>query len=730
MRSYTKQLTSRAGLCAGLALTVSLASAGDKSALSKSAADISAPTTKMQKQVSPSTAEKRAIIRQSQGELGHTVARQWNEILLDSIRKDFARPTIHARNLYHTSAGMWDAWAAYDEQADQVLHIEKLTSDDVQADREEAISFAMYRILRHRFLTSPAAVFMFPEYDLLMDELGYDKSYTGLVGDDAASLGNRIAQTIIQFGLTDGSNEAAGFDNLVYEPVNEPLFPDFPGNPDITDVNRWQPLALQFFVDQSGNPIPLGYPDFLSPEWGEVAPFSLNNNDLNVYNRDGIDWAVWHDPGAPPYSGTAEGDARYKSGNEMVVVWSSHLDSSDPAMIDISPGAIGNAPLAEVSQEDLYYNFLEGGDWGQGWDMNPATNMPYEPQVVPRGDYGRILAEFWADGPDSETPPGHWFSLLNYVSDHPLQEKRFMGQGPIIDDLEWDVKSYMIMGGGMHDIAIASWSVKGYYDYIRPVSAIRYLADQGQCTDENLPSYNEEGINLIENIIEVVTAETTAPGEKHEALLGNEGKIAVRAWKGPAFIANEETDVAGVGWILAENWWPYQRPSFVTPPFAGYVSGHSTYSRGAAEIMTLLTGSQFFPGGMGEFEAPMNEFLVFEDGPSMDITLQWATYQDASDQCSLSRIWGGIHPPADDLPGRHMGQEIGPEAFTEARRYFNGLKSCPADFQGDGRVNYFDISKFLNAYMSNDQIADMTQDNQVDINDVYEFINAMNTGCP
>ena len=113
----------------------------------------------------------------------------------------------------------------------------------------------------------------------------------------------------------------------------------------------------------------------------------------------------------------------------------------------------------------------------------------------------------------------------------------------------------------------------------------------------------------------------------------------------------------------------------------------------------------------------------------MDITLQWATYQDASDQCSLSRIWGGIHPPADDLPGRHMGQVIGPEAVTEARRYFRGLKSCPADFEGDGSVDFFDISKFLKAYMANDQIADMTMDNQVDVSDIFSFIDAMNTGC-
>jgi hypothetical protein len=132
-------------------------------------------------------------------------------------------------------------------------------------------------------------------------------------------------------------------------------------------------------------------------------------------------------------------------------------------------------------------------------------------------------------------------------------------------------------------------------------------------------------------------------------------------------------DFAGVGWILAENWWPYQRPTFVTPPFSGYISGHSTYSRTAAELLTLFTGDAYFPGGMSEFPAPQNEFLVFEEGPSVDITLEWAKYIDASDQCSLSRLWGGIHPPADDIVGRRIGMELGPEAFAHARDYFNGV---------------------------------------------------------
>ncbi|MEO0404361.1 MAG: vanadium-dependent haloperoxidase, partial [Bacteroidota bacterium] len=279
---------------------------------------------------------------------------------------------------------------------------------------------------------------------------------------------------------------------------------------------------------------------------------------------------------------------------------------------------------------------------------------------------GRILAEFWADGPDSETPPGHWFTIVNYVNDHPDLEKRWNGQGEILSDLEWDVKTYFTLGGTMHDAAVAAWSVKGYYDYIRPVSAIRYMAERGQSSDPLLPNYDPAGFPLVPGYIEQVQPGEELAGTGDE----NVGEIKILAWRGPEYIFNDAIDEAGVGWILAKDWWPYQRPSFVTPPFAGYVSGHSTYSRAAAECLTRITGDPYFPGGIGIFEAPQNEFLVFEDGPSIDIELQWATYRDASDQCSLSRIWGGIHPPADDVPGRQMGLYIGDKAFQKALTYF------------------------------------------------------------
>src|SRR5207244_10683290 len=46
-----------------------------------------------------------------------SVPRRWNEALLDAIRRALPAPTVHARNLFHTSAAMWDAWAVYDPTA-------------------------------------------------------------------------------------------------------------------------------------------------------------------------------------------------------------------------------------------------------------------------------------------------------------------------------------------------------------------------------------------------------------------------------------------------------------------------------------------------------------------------------------------------------------------------------------------------------------------------------------
>ena len=47
--------------------------------------------------------------------------------------------------------------------------------------------------------------------------------------------------------------------------------------------------------------------------------------------------------------------------------------------------------------------------------------------------------------PDSETPPGHWFVLLNTTSDHPMMEKKYRGQGEILDDLPMGCGSRILL---------------------------------------------------------------------------------------------------------------------------------------------------------------------------------------------------------------------------------------------------------------------------------------------
>ncbi|MBT8272494.1 MAG: VCBS repeat-containing protein [Bacteroidia bacterium] len=624
-----------------------------------------------------------------------SIARVWNEALLEAIRGDFARPTVHARNLYHTSIAMYDAWAIYDDRARPFLIgnevngvmtelVDFIPLEDIESSRKKAISYAAYRLLCHRFQNSPGAEESKQKFDLIMSQLGYDTEFdtsTLYEFGNAAFLGNYIAQSIINYGNLDGSREAFGYDNAHYEPINPALAPNFEGNPEIIDPNRWQPLSLEAFIDQSGNLIEGDVIDFLSPEWGDVWPFAMTDEDQISYQRDGNTYRVFNDQSDPPYldnSGNSASSEAYKWGFSLVSVWGSHLDANDGVLWDISPKSIGNIdPSTFPTSYDQYpdfYNLIDGGDISPGHAVNPITQNAYSEQLVPRGDYARVLAEFWADGPDSETPPGHWFTILNYVNDNPSFEKRFAGEGDILDPLEWDVKAYFILGGAMHDAAISAWSIKGWYDYIRPISAIRYMADNGQSSNESLPNYDPEGIPLRDGYIELVASGDPLSGMFDQHV----GKIKLYTWRGHAFIENTETDEAGVGWILAENWWPYQRPTFVTPPFAGYVSGHSTYSRAAAEVMTSITGSPYFPNGLGEFQAKQNKFLVFEEGPSMDIILQWATYRDASDQCSLSRIWGGIHPPADDIPGRIIGEKVGVDAYDFAVPYFNSSTTSDA----------------------------------------------------
>jgi hypothetical protein len=544
---------------------------------------------------------------------------------------------------------MWDAWAAYDRSASGYLINEKDTAADVTAARNEAISYAAYRVLTERYIKAVGASESLSEFDDLMDALGYPLTTTTTEGSSPAAVGNRIAKAIIDAGLKDGSNESGGYADPSYKPVNSPLIVDQPGAGNVSDPNRWQPLQIAHMISQNGIPVTNGVQQAVGPGWGFTTSFGLPFGGTN---------GVPIDPGPPPKLGDPQTDQELKNEIVEVIRDSSMLDPTENLTIDISPGVRGNNDLATND--------------GQGHSVNPVTGKAYAPDIVNEGDFGRVMAEFWADGPNSETPPGHWNVLANLASDGLAPNLRIGGTGPVVDRLQWDVKLYLALNASVHDAAIAAWGLKGYYDSARPISLVRYMAGLGQSSDPAGPAYNKEGLPLVPGLIEVITAQSSAPGQRHEGLAAHVGEIAIKAWAGNP--ADPKTQVGGVKWILGSTWVPYQLPTFVTPSFPAYASGHSSFSRAAAEVLTSFTGSEYFPGGLATYTIKAGS-LKFEAGPTADVHLEWATYYDAADQAGQSRLWGGIHIQADDFTGRRMGAQCGKSAWTLALRYFEGKVS-------------------------------------------------------
>jgi len=150
------------------------------------------------------------------------------------------------------------------------------------------------------------------------------------------------------------------------------------------------------------------------------------------------------------------------------------------------------------------------------------------------------------------------------------------------------------------------------------------------------------------------------------------------AWKGP---------YQGTGRVNISEWRPYQASNFVTPAFAGYTSGHSTFSAAASETLRLFFGNDRYrgpschliPKGASLFEPKSNLLPGISDRPNKgpntpgyvpreDVIICWDTFTAASDQSGISRLYGGIHVKADDTAGQKLGRQIGRDVFKKAKR--------------------------------------------------------------
>jgi ASPIC/UnbV protein/VCBS repeat protein/uncharacterized protein DUF6851 len=240
---------------------------------------------------------------------GRSIARIWDEAAL-AVQPANDSPAVQARNLFHLSAAMWDAWVAYEPRGTGYFVKEKHRASDVRSAQEAAISYAAYRLLLWRASYGADVAPAFRRLTETLRSLCYRPGFVSTRGDSPAELGNRIAAAAVAFGRRDGSLEREHYVDSSYAPVNEPLVVSQPGTT-MHDGTFWQPLAFGQIVVKGGLPIAAKVQSFVGSQWGHVRGFAL------PAVKDGLPI----DPGAPPIGNSTS--TPYKQAALDVIRWSS-----------------------------------------------------------------------------------------------------------------------------------------------------------------------------------------------------------------------------------------------------------------------------------------------------------------------------------------------------------------------------------------------------------------------
>jgi hypothetical protein len=202
-------------------------------------------------------------------------------------------------------------------------------------------------------------------------------------------------------------------------------------------------------------------------------------------------------------------------------------------------------------------------------------------------------------------------------------------------DLDEDVKLFFAIANVAFDAFIACWEAKRFYDSSRPWTLVRHF-------------YKGKDLN---------------------GYLG---------------------ECRGVGKLPASAWTPYSPPTFLTPPFPAYPSGHSTVSGASAKILELFTGSDEF-GAFARHDAGMyteqecttakmqakDGVLATDVPPTHEVILELPTFTATADMAGLSRVMGGYHIEADNKEGLALGREIAAYGWPKYQAYFDGTAVSP-----------------------------------------------------
>ena len=530
-----------------------------------------------------------------------TVVSDWNAAALAEVRLSKSLrngPPIVARALAIAHTCMYDAWAAYDDTAVGTTDTDGVRRRPLEQRTDEnkakAISFAAYRCLHNLYPDGslpPSLAQPSVRLDAMLMGLGYSLDETCSTDNKCraadpatpAGIGNIAAQAVIDARRYDGSNQYGDL-----PPVPCPMLTPWP-----------HPCAAAAYGQTSSNPGRTGpYSDYVVDGYTPYAP----GNPLMGYCNPLVAVCERQDIVDPNH-------------------WQPLIFDNGQACLDSGSGTEETCPGIQVFVAPHWervtpFALTSSSQFDDFLTIPPPDYMKnsgqYQSDVNDMIQFSRsldtqrkLIVEYWADGPKSELPPGHWGIFAQFVSQRDNHT------------IDQDAKMFFAMHNASFDAGIVAWHIKRKYNGVRPITAVR-SAKQGQ---------------------------------------------SINAWGGPGQPTEQ---------IPGEKWSPYNPGSNLTPPFPGYFSGHSVFSRSSATVLSLFTGSEAFgfatvlPAGFGRVEPNI---------PPEPTTFSYATFSDAADEAGLSRLYGGIHFVDDNETAQEVGYLIGVQAWSKALTYFNGTAS-------------------------------------------------------
>ncbi len=561
-----------------------------------------------------------------------SVVSEWNAAALQEVRKSTALrngPPIVARALAIVHTCIYDAWAAYDAVAIGTRLGDSLRQPPAErtaANTEKAISFAAYRCLRNLYPDAASAARLDavlrndpvdphgapctpigPGCERPRSGIGYTPDLLTMTPSSPVGVGNTAAQAVIDFRANDGANQYGDDSCTPLDPAaSSKVCPSVPIEI-FTPVVCTGPAPGQL-VDAplEVTPLPCVHPsgsgkrpyaDYNAPAAGYTSYVPRNplmgfcNPIEPVCPRPDA-----YIPAGAPYPNIIDVDH-----------WQPLIFSSGSKQTFIGPYFTRVTPFALRSSDQFDHlrhlepNILRSpGAYKRAADEVLAASAGLD-------DDQKLVVEYWADGPESELPPGHWGLFAQFVS---RRDGNSAGE---------DAKMFFAMHNASMDAGIVAWHLKRKFDGVRPITAIRHLYE----------------------------------GKK------------VAAYGGPGRPVEE---------IDGEKWMPYNPGTNLTPPFPGYISGHSAFSAASAEVLKRFTGNDHF--GFTTLIPAFTFNRVETPGiPVVDSIIEYGTFSDAANAAALSRLLGGIHFSEDNVTGLKLGRLIGREAWEKATHYFNGGRS-------------------------------------------------------